>query len=316
MKSLLPLIPVLFVSLVLPVSAAGAHAGEAPKITATLDFLAAQGWSTTDSSGITYYFGGTSTFEQKVYPAEYWGTFPGYYYGTTMHYHINLNSNMPQGKKPYKIKVQAISNVLNETVNGGGLGAEIGTSETWEVIDLLSGQAQTLTGTVVIPNDGSLPSGLNVTRIIISHLNNANDPDEDDSVAGLVDVTYNCWCPPPLATLASQNSSASRLAQQWRSERNGIAQLLPSSTARSMAGVSHGQYPWRRGLSCEAPTAKLLTGSHWGERRRQVITASAFRFESWRQTNEYGCEPLSTLPLHGRTSAGRNACSYNLGDRQ
>jgi hypothetical protein len=241
MKSLLPLMRVLLFALLISVVRA-ASVNEVG-ITTTVVFLAPDGFSTTDVSGITYNYGGASTFEPKVYPEQFWGTFPLYLPGTTMRFTVFLTNDTAQGKRPYNVKVQAISNVLNETINGGGLGTEIGTSETWEVTDLLPGQTRTVTGSVVIPGDGSLPSGLDVTRIIISHLNNANDPDEDDTVAGFVDLEYCAWCPPPRVTLASQNSSASRLAGQWRSELTGFTQLVPSITSSEMDGANCGEYP-------------------------------------------------------------------------
>ena len=47
-----------------------------------VQFSGAFGSTTTNSSGIFYNFFGITLSEDKVYPSQYWGTFPLYFFGT------------------------------------------------------------------------------------------------------------------------------------------------------------------------------------------------------------------------------------------
>jgi hypothetical protein len=242
MKSMLPLIrvlvfPVLFSVPAIAVQPAGGT------INTTVVALNPAGYSTADALGITYNYGGGSTSEPKIYAPEYWGVFPLFLPGTTMTFRVTVANNTDQGKKPFRLKVHAVSNVLKEAIDGGGIGQQIGAPQTWTIIDLRPGESWTIDGSVYVPSDGSIPSGLDLTRVIVSQLNDAGT---DEDPKGFEEVEGCAWCPPPRATVASQNSSALRLAQQWRSEQNGTSRFLAYITApRQVQGTSHGRYPRR-----------------------------------------------------------------------
>jgi hypothetical protein len=80
--------------------AAGESKREAANISVTVDFLDPICWTTTNALGTTYNFiADGSSFEPKVYPPLYWGSFPGYYYGTTMRFTVTLKNTAGEGKK-------------------------------------------------------------------------------------------------------------------------------------------------------------------------------------------------------------------------
>lgn len=175
------------------VSAAGNHEGEASKITAMVTFVNPALWTTTNAQGTYYrFFSGWTLFEPKVYQPQYWGTFPGYFLNSTMHFTVTLTNTAAKGNKPFTVRVQALSNVLE---TDGTLGLPIGAGQEWVVAKLLPGETRTLSGTVVIA--GPLPSGLDITRIRIAHLNNGTDAD-----AGLIKVESAVWCPPDIESTA------------------------------------------------------------------------------------------------------------------
>ncbi|MBA2482707.1 MAG: hypothetical protein H0V44_18745 [Planctomycetes bacterium] len=180
---------VLFAALVLPLSevaGAGAHSGEAVRISTTVEFLAPSGWTTTDATGTRYVFRRT-TFEPKIYAPEFWGTFPGYYYGSTMRFTVTIANTAPKGSKPLTVAIDAISNVLEVD---GTFGQQLGTTQEWIIEGLAPGQSRTLSGSVAIVGD-HIPSGLDITSVRIRHLNHGRNSD-----AGLISTARAIWCPP------------------------------------------------------------------------------------------------------------------------
>jgi hypothetical protein len=165
---------------------AGAHQGEAAKIATSVQFLDPAGWTTTDATGTTYVFRRT-TFEPKIYPSLYRGTFPGYYYGSTMRFTVSVANTAAMGAKPLRVSVQAVSSVLE---TDGSLGQQLGDTQEWIIDGLAPGQSTTLAGSVTIVGD-DIPSGLDLTRIRIRHLNNGS------ADAALIATADAVWCPPP-----------------------------------------------------------------------------------------------------------------------
>lgn len=198
MRSLLAAACVLLLLPIASVSAAGHHEGEADKISATVTFAAPALWTTTNATGIYYAFSwGVTAFEPKVYLPEHWGTFPGYFLNQTMRFTVTLTNTAAKGAKPFTIRVQALSNVLE---TDGSLGQAIGGGQEWIVAKLLPGETRTVSGAVDLV--GPLPSGLDITRIRIAHLNQGADPD-----AGLITVKSALWCPPSAEAVATPRAN-------------------------------------------------------------------------------------------------------------
>ncbi len=170
-------------------SAAGLHTGEASKIHAEVVFLDPAGQTTTDAKGITYTSGGWSSFEPKIYPAAYRGTYALYFTGTTLRFDVALANTEINGNKSFKVLVLAVNRVLE---TNGSPGMEISPPQEWTVESLKPGESKTLHGSVYIPYDPDIPSGLDTTKIRILHLNDGENPD-----AGLIKEYIAVWCPPP-----------------------------------------------------------------------------------------------------------------------
>lgn len=177
-------------ALAAPAAAAGAHAGERGKIQARVSFLTPTGQTVTDGSGITYRAGSWSYHESKVYPSRYWGTFPLYFVGQTMTFSVTLSNTAAQGDKPFKVRVEALNHVLETS---GGLGMQLAPPQEWLVQDLRPGQSQTRQFSIYIAPNPALPSGLDVTKVRILHLNEGANSD-----AGLIKEELAVWCPPAL----------------------------------------------------------------------------------------------------------------------
>src|SRR3989338_253448 len=127
----------------------GRHIGEADKIRAEVAFLNPYGQTTTDASGITYrspIYNWTAS-EPKVYPPAYWGTYPLYFMGQTMNFTVTLTNTAQQGNKAFKVRVQALHNVLQ---TNGSAGRPLGSPQEWVVEALMPGESRTLNGSVYI----------------------------------------------------------------------------------------------------------------------------------------------------------------------
>jgi hypothetical protein len=168
--------------------AQGQHLGEADKIQATVTFLSPAGQTTTNASGITYNWGWGSDFETKIYPSNYWGTYPLYFVGTTMKFSVTLTNTAAKGSKKFKIRIKADNNVLE---TNGSAGPMLAPSQEWIVASLAPGETATLPGSIFIAPDPNLPSGLDLTTISIFHLNEG-----DNTNAGLIKKEIAVWCPP------------------------------------------------------------------------------------------------------------------------
>ncbi|MEK7382548.1 MAG: hypothetical protein AAB262_04600 [Elusimicrobiota bacterium] len=171
--------------------AAGRHNGEADKIRATIIFINPYGQTTADGSGTTYnipQWNWRYYDSSLIYAPQCRGTVPLYIVGLPMSFDVTLTNLAPHGDKPFKIRVQALSNVLETSCSAGqSLG-----SQEFLVEDLRPGETRTLHYSLNI-NDPNLPSGLDVTKIRILHLNQGNNED-----AGVILESSAYWCPPSL----------------------------------------------------------------------------------------------------------------------
>lgn len=167
--------------------AAGLHAGEADRISAEVSFLNPAGQTTAGPQGVTYNVGSWSLTEAKVYPPEFYGTHPLYFFGTTMRFNVVLINRTSRGQKSLKVRVEALSHVLETS---GLPGQSLAAPQEWVVESLGPGEMRTLRGEVAL-FDPNVPSGLDITRIRVSHLN------EGAEGAALIKEVRAVWCPPP-----------------------------------------------------------------------------------------------------------------------
>ncbi|MBI4668162.1 MAG: hypothetical protein HY747_03075 [Elusimicrobia bacterium] len=183
------LLSVLVFSGITNIWAAGSHSGEAGKIETSVSFLDSSGYTTTDARGTHYNFYGMTFDEPKVYPSWTYGkNYPLYFIGNTMNFTVTMRNAASKGAKPFKIKVKALNNVLE---TDGSPGMSLAAPQEWIVEDLRPGESRVLSGSVYIAPDPNLPSGLDITKIRISHLNEGGNED-----AGLIKEEIAVWCPP------------------------------------------------------------------------------------------------------------------------
>jgi len=168
--------------------AAWAGAGEADKLDVHVEFLAPAGFTTTDPTGIHYHFYGMVFSEPKIYPTWTFGRdYPLYFMGDTMRFRVHLTNIAPRGQKSFKVRVAAHSHVMETSGFAGRLLAAPG---EWVIESLAPGERKTVEGEVYIPLDPTLPSGLDVTKVRVFHLNSGREG------AALIKEETAVWCPP------------------------------------------------------------------------------------------------------------------------
>ena len=169
--------------------AEGLHTGERDKLDVRVEFLDQRGFTTTDISGITYHVYGWEFHEAKIYPPSTYGKeYPLYFMGETMRFKVLLTNTAEKGSKSFKIRVNAVNYVMETTGFGGQV---LAPAQDWIVPALGPGETQILQGEIRIPNDPTLPSGLDLTKVRIYHLNNG----ENTGAAFIMEETAT-WCPP------------------------------------------------------------------------------------------------------------------------
>ncbi|MBI4369446.1 MAG: hypothetical protein HY547_04380 [Elusimicrobia bacterium] len=168
---------------------AGRHQGEASKIEAEVTFLDPSGFTTTDASGIHYHFWGYVFDEPKIYPESTYGVeHPLYFVGTNMNFTVILRSTSDRGAKKFRIRIQALSHTLE---TDGSPGMELAAPKEWIIESLAPGESRIFDGSIYLAPDANLPSGLDITKIRISHLNEGSNDE-----AGLIKEEIAVWCPP------------------------------------------------------------------------------------------------------------------------
>jgi hypothetical protein len=168
----------------------GLHNGEVDKLQVSVEFLNPLGYTTTHPDGIRYHYYGMVAYEPKIYPVSTYGKkYPLYFIGGTMGFRVTVSNTAPKGGKPFKVRVNAVNYVLETTGFSGGM---IAPGQDWIVDSLKPGETRVVTGSIVIPADTDLPSGLDVTKVRVFHLNNG----ENDN-AGFIKEETATWCPPP-----------------------------------------------------------------------------------------------------------------------
>ncbi|MDP3962896.1 MAG: hypothetical protein Q8Q39_00140 [bacterium] len=172
-------------------SKTGNHAGEEINLRYAVEYLDPLGVTIADADGITYApFSYAPSYESKVYPTQYFGSYPLYFSGMTLHFRVHITNT---DRRMFRnLQLLAWQEWLHESGGSGEAFAEPNLNE-WFVDALQPGQTIVLEGTSAIPFG---PSGLDQTHLQIIHrngddslqINGGGEIIVDDPQAGI-------WCP-------------------------------------------------------------------------------------------------------------------------
>ena len=162
--------------------------GQGLKMEFSVAYLDPWGHTVADAGGIHYYHDRLSldwginpplvNHESKILPSQYWGSYPLYYTGQTMHYTIRLTN--AGNRKLKRLTVVAIQEFLN---TAGQIGVRIGSDAVrdWFIAKLEKGESVTLEGSIAIPST-DIESGLDQTHIQVFKSKKGEREGADESV--------------------------------------------------------------------------------------------------------------------------------------
>ncbi len=167
----------------------GQHVGERRQLEVEITFSQEFGETVTDSSGTHYHFNGTVIDEDKVYPEEYWGTYPLYFFGTTVGVTVRITNPGPRRKVKVRVRTEAYC-----LLTDGSSGAQLAPLQEVD-LEVARGQTVTLDTSFTPqydPDAADMEGGLD--RFIVSVLH----PNAGGADAALIMTKEGVFCPPEL----------------------------------------------------------------------------------------------------------------------
>ena len=166
----------------------GPHFGELKQLSVNIAFSGASGTTVTDESGITYSAGGWSVSEDKVYPSEYWGTYPLYFFGQEVGITVTVTNLGPRQKFNLVVRTEAYC-LRTDGSNGATLLAPNDTE-----IEVLCGETVVVDSSFTADFVSGAESGLDRLIVKVLHPNVVDSPSGDEPA--LILQKEAIFCPP------------------------------------------------------------------------------------------------------------------------
>ena len=182
-----------FSVMLLPRSVAGEgnHYGERQMLDVDIQFSGASGTTITNASGIFYHYWGRVIKENKVYPPEYWGEYPLYFFGARVPITVTVRNSGPRAKAKIRVKTECYC-LLTDGSNGVALmtplviDAEVGKGET-----------KTIDSSFVCGYVAGAESGLDRFTVKVLHMNSGGGTGNEEPA--LIMSREGVFCPPDSA---------------------------------------------------------------------------------------------------------------------
>jgi hypothetical protein len=166
----------------------GEHRGERNMLTVDIQFSDPYGKTVTNSEGVFYYIGDFVYHEDKVYPSEYWGEFPLYFFGTKTGVTVKVTNNGPRAKAKVRIQTEAYVLKLD-----GSNGVALLDPRIIDV-EVQRGETKTIDASFVVEYREGVDSGLDRFVVKVLHINAGGGP--GNSEPALIMVKEGIFCPP------------------------------------------------------------------------------------------------------------------------
>ena len=166
----------------------GPQFGELKQLSVGITFSGAAGETVTDENGITYIVGGWTSREDKVYPSEYWGTFPLYFFGGEVGVTVTVTNLGPRRKFTLVVRTEAYC-LRTDGSNGATLLAPNDTE-----IEVMRGETVVVDSSFVASYVAGAESGLDRFIVKVLHPNVVDNPAGDEPA--LILQKEAVFCPP------------------------------------------------------------------------------------------------------------------------
>lgn len=166
----------------------GNHDGEVAQLEVNVTFSGSFGETVTDNRGTTYNVWGFSFFEGKVYPPEYWGVFPLYFFNTAVGVTITVKNIDPRHIAKLRIRTECYT-IKTDGSSGVALVAPQETTD----FEIEPGETETINATFTAAYVAGADSGLDRLVVKLLHPNEGGGSTYDPA---LILVKEAVFCPP------------------------------------------------------------------------------------------------------------------------
>ncbi len=190
MKKLISIMTILFIAyLCFTQTKQGKHIGEQKMLDVQIEFLEPFGKTVTNSQGtFYYYYNWLIGIEDKVYPPQYWGEFPLYFFGLPTKVLVKITNLGPRAKTKVAIKTE--SYVLK---TDGSNGTTLKQPETIEV-EISKGETKLIDASFTTEWTQEADSGLDRFIVKVLHINEGGGPGNLEPA--LIMQKEGVFCPP------------------------------------------------------------------------------------------------------------------------
>ena len=175
----------------------GPHVGEHSRLEVEIVFSREIGETVTDEDGTHYYVEGTAAHEEdKVYPSEYWGTFPLYFFGTEVGVTVTIRNLGPRAKVKARVRTEAYV-LLTDGSNGSML------AHPQEIdVEVRRDETVTIDASFTSVYTPGMESGLDRFVVKVLHPSQGDALPEDDPA--LITTAEGVFCPPGIEMFAEE----------------------------------------------------------------------------------------------------------------
>lgn len=166
----------------------GQHVGEQKMLDVEIQFSKMSGTTVTNANGVYYNFWGYVFYENKVYPHQYWGTYPLYFFGQEVGVTVKVTNKGPKEKAKLRIKVE--SYVLN---TDGSNGVELMKPKIIDV-EVNKNETKIIDASFVADYVEGADSGLDRFVVKVLHINEGGG--FGNTEPALIMVKEGIFCPP------------------------------------------------------------------------------------------------------------------------
>jgi len=166
----------------------GEHIGEQKMIDVNIEFLNPAGTTVTNSEGVYYNFWGYTFYENKVYPQEYWNTYPLYFFGEQVGVKVTVTNKGPRAKTKVRIVTEAY--VLR---TDGSNGVTLTLPKIIDV-ELNRDETKVIDASFICEYTEGADSGLDRFIVKVKHINEGGGPGNPEPA--LIMVKEGVFCPP------------------------------------------------------------------------------------------------------------------------
>jgi hypothetical protein len=171
--------------------AQGKHKGEERMLDVEITFSGAFGTTVTNSEGTYYNFlWGYTLYEEKVYPQQYWGEYPLYFFGLPVGVTVKITNKGPREKCKLSIKSEAF--VLR---TDGSSGAPLMVPKVVDV-EVKRGETKVVDASFVCEYVDGADSGLDRFIVKVLHTNEGNGSEGNNYEPALIMQKEGVFCPP------------------------------------------------------------------------------------------------------------------------